>query len=150
MTSKTKIIGISNRIHLNLLESVLADYLHTGIFHKEEYLNLISQYNEGQNRAGKVVSHLSSIITKNKKLLTFLKKHLGEDVLLNLSKSEKRSLYTCLLCNAFPIIYDILIIAAQTLTIQESISKQVIIQKISATYGSNRSTDIAVSETLTI
>lgn len=150
MNKSKKFIGFRNRVQINLLEAVLNDYLTTNEFHKEEYLKWIIRYNEGTNRAEKIVSHLSTIIKRNKIILDFITKQKGVEIIEEWSKQEKKAFYTLLFCNAFPVIYDILTIVAQTLSVQESINKQVIVQKISAIYGSNRSTEIAVTEALTV
>ncbi|MBP6046022.1 MAG: hypothetical protein KA530_02960 [Ferruginibacter sp.] len=147
MSSKGKYIGISNRIPLVVLEYAVSDYIGTGKVNSQDYLKYILEFTKGENRAKKSLSHLTSIITKNGNLLNQLAKHTKGDF-QSLSDNDRKAVLICLFALTFPIANEILIAFSVGFKVQEVISKRVILEKMGAMYGSNRSMHIGVDETI--
>lgn len=131
-----------------MLEAAIYDYLTNGTLDKEKYLSHIKQYTKGDNRAGKILKHISVLLTKNEEIISKISNHLDADAFAELSTTERKAFVLCLFCNSFPITYDILIGFSQVFKVQSIVSKEVIIHKIGSAYGSNRSMHIAVTEIL--
>jgi hypothetical protein len=148
MSSKNIYIGIETRIHYEILESIIYDYLLSGILDKDKILNYIKQFTKGKNRSNKVLKHISVLITKNEPVLTKLSKSIDATTFSQLSPTDRKAMLLCLFCNSFPITYDIMIGFAQAFKAQPIVSKEVIIKKIGSVYGSNRAMYIAVTEIL--
>jgi hypothetical protein len=67
---------------------------------------------------------------------------------LSLSENDRRAVLISLYALTFPIGYDILLAFAVGFKVQEFISKRVVLEKMGALYGSNRSMHIGVDETI--
>ncbi|MBK8808653.1 MAG: hypothetical protein IPO21_19270 [Bacteroidales bacterium] len=67
---------------------------------------------------------------------------------LSLSKNDQKAVLISLYSLAFPIAYDILLAFSVGFKVQDVISKRVILEKMGALYGSNRSMHIGVDETI--
>jgi hypothetical protein len=147
MNSKGKYIGISNRIPLVVLEYAVSDYISTGKVNSQDYLKYILEFTKGENRAKKSLGHLVAIINKNAILLNSLAKQLKGNF-QTLSDNDRKAVLICLFALAFPIANEILIAFSVGFKVQEVISKRVILEKMGAMYGSNRSMHIGVDETI--
>lgn len=148
MSSKGKYIGIESRIQYEVLEAALFDYLQSGSLDKEKCLSHIKQFTKGENRAVKILKHITVLLSKNKYLFDVLSNYFDASSYYQISSSDRRSLILCLFCQSFPIGYEILIVLAQALKVQTLVSKEVIVQKIGAIYGGNRAMHIAITEVL--
>ena len=148
MSSKGKYIGVESRVQYEVLEAAIYDYLSNGKLDKEKCLSHIKQFTKGENRAGKILKHISVLLAKNESIIRKISKQLGADAFTQLSSGERKAFVLCLFCNSFPITYDILIGFAQAFKVQSIVSKEVIIHKIGSAYGSNRAMHIAVTEIL--
>lgn len=146
MRNKGKYIGVESRVQYEVLEAAVHDYLYNVALDKEKCLSHIKQFTKGENRAGKILKHVSVLITKNEIILTKLSKHIDADAFTQLSPADRKAMLLCLFCNSFPITYDILIGFAQAFKVQSNVSKEVIIHKIGSAYGSNRAMHIAITE----
>lgn len=148
MSNKGKYIGVESRVQYEVLEAALYDYLSNGSLDKEKCLSHIKQFTKGENRAGKILKHISVLLAKNESIISKFSKKLDAGAFAQLSTTDRKSLILCLFCNSFPISYDILIGFAQAFKVQSIVSKEVIINKIGSSYGSNRSMHIGVTEIL--
>jgi hypothetical protein len=146
MKSKVKYIGIESRVQYEVLEAAIYDYLANGSLDKEKCLSHIKQFTKGENRAGKILKHITVLLNKNGPILNVLSKKTSAEEFSRLNISDRKSIILCLFCNSFPITYDILIGLAQAFKVQDILSKEVIVQKIGVLYGSNRSMYIAITE----
>jgi len=146
MSDKRKYIGIESRVHFVVLEDAIADYIKNGSFDKDRCLNHIKQFTKGENRAGKILKHVTVLIHKNNYLIEQVKKSLKGGDYYHFSVDERRTLMLCMFCISYPITFDILTALAQGFKVQDTINKQVIVQKIGAIYGSNRAMHIAITE----
>lgn len=146
MSSKGKYIGIESRVQYEVLEASVHDYLSIGSLDKAKCLSHIRQFTKGENRAGKILKHISVLIARNETVLARLSKHIDAAAFSQLSPADRKAMLLCLFCNSFPITYDILTGFAQAFKVQPIVSKEVIIHKIGSAYGSNRAMHIAVTE----
>lgn len=147
MSSKGKYIGISNRIPLVVMEYAIGEYINTGQVNAQAYFMYIQEFTKGENRAKKTSSHLLSIINKNNNLISQLAKEIKGDF-LSLSENDRIAVLISLYALTFPIAYDILLAFSVGFKVQEVISKRVVLEKMGALYGSNRSMHIGVDETI--
>ncbi len=147
MSSKGKYIGISNRIPLVVLEYAVSDYISTGQVNAPAYFKYIQEFTKGENRAKKTLSHLVAIINKNSNLINQLAKQIKGNF-LSLSENDRRAVLISLYALTFPIAYDILLAFSVSFKVQEVISKRVVLEKMGALFGSNRSMHIGVDETI--
>ncbi len=147
MSNKGKFIGISNRIPLVVMEYAIADYISTGQVDAPAYFKYILEFTKGENRAKKTLSHLVTIINKNTTLINQLAKQIKGDF-LSLSENDRKAVLISLYSLTFPIAYDILLAFSLGFKVQEVISKRVILEKMGALYGSNRSMHIGIDETI--
>jgi hypothetical protein len=147
MNSKVKYIGISNRIPLVVLEYAVSDYISTGQVNAPAYFKYIQEFTKGANRAKKTLSHLVAIINKNTNLINQLSKQIKGDF-NSLRENDRRAVLICLYTLTFPIAYEILLAFSAGFKVQEVISKRVVLEKMGALYGSNRSMHIGVDETI--
>jgi hypothetical protein len=147
MNSKVKYIGISNRIPLVVLEYAVSDYISTGRVNAPAYFKYIQEFTKGANRAKKTLSHLVAIINKNTNLINQLSKQIKGDF-NSLRENDRRAVLICLYALTFPIAYEILLAFSAGFKVQEVISKRVVLEKMGALYGSNRSMHIGVDETI--
>jgi hypothetical protein len=147
MSSKGKYIGISNRIPLVVLEYAVSYYISTGQVNAPAYYKYIQEFTKGENRAKKTLTHLVAIINKNSNLINQLAKQIKGNF-LSLSENDRRAVLISLYALTFPIAYDILLAFSVGFKVQEVISKRVVLEKIGALYGSNRSMHIGVDETI--
>ena len=146
MSDKGKYIGVESRVQYEVLEAAIYDYLSNGILDKEKCLSHIKQFTKGENRAKKILKHISVVFTKTEDILNKISKYIDAGAFLQLSNADRKAIALCLFCNSFPITYDILIGFAQTFKVQAVVSKEVIIHKIGSAYGSNRAMHIAITE----
>lgn len=145
MSNKGKYIGIESRIQYEILEAAIYDYLCNGNLDKEKCLSHIKQFTHGENRAGKILKHITVLLTKNHALLEVVPKNQRTEF-YQLSIADRKAMILSVFCCSFPITYDILTILAQAFKVQEKVSKEVIVQKIGAIYGGNRAMHIAITE----
>lgn len=146
MNSKGKYIGVESRVQYDILEAVVYDNLYNGTLDKEKCLSHIKQYTKGVNRAGKILKHVTVLLAKNAALFAILSKQMTANEFTQLNISDRKAIILCLFCKSFPITYDMLIGLAQAFKVQKIVSKEVLVQKIGAIYGSNRAMHIAVTE----
>ena len=88
-----------------------------------------------------------AIIKKNATLFNQLAKQIKGDF-FSLSENDRRAVLISMYALTFPIAYDILLAFSVGFKVQEIISKRVVLEKMGALYGSNRSMHIGVDETI--
>lgn len=103
MIRKVKYIGLESRIQYEVLEAAIYDYLTNGTLDKEKYLSHIKQYTKGDNRAGKILKHISVLLTKNEEIISKISNHLDADAFAELSTTERKAFVLCLFVTAFPL-----------------------------------------------
>lgn len=148
MKSKTKYIGLNQRIPFDVLDEAIHLYLMNGIINKEYIFQRMLEFTAGPNRAKKATNFVVQILTRHTLLLIQLKKVIKEVSYNSLRVDDRKSFCLCLLCLNFPIIYELLIALGQGFKVQSQINKKFISEKIKTIYGSNRSVDLAIDAML--
>ena len=149
MTDATKkVIGFRQKVPYRVLENSLYLLLRDEKLDDEEIKRDLSEHFNGANRLSKAMTTVNSIIKNNQPIVSRLRKTVNAEGFLKLAESDRKAIIVCLLCLAYPIAYQTLIVAATVFKIQDYITRDLLHQKMAAIYGSNRSTYIAIGELL--
>lgn len=148
MKSKSKYIGLNQRIPFEVLDYAIKTQIETGTVDRNQVLERMKAFTSGENRAKKAASYVMQILKKQEKILTDLKKTYGLKLYTSLRTDERKALSLCLISMTYPITYDLLIALAQGFKVQDRINKKFISEKVMAIYGSNRTVDVAIDALL--
>jgi len=148
MNDRNKFIGINQRIPFEVLDSAILNYLKTGIVDGALIYAHMKEYTKGENRAKKATNYTIQIISRQKKHIDELNKHIDATSYLQLNIADRKAFVLCLMMLTFPIGYNLLVLLAKGFRVQELINKQYIKQKLAIIYGSNRTLDIAIDALL--
>jgi hypothetical protein len=140
----SKFIGINQRVPFNVLDESLKQYLYSGEIKPEDILVRMLNVTAGKNRAKKATMYANQILTRPKKILSFIDKSIGVSIYEKLPERDRKAVILCLVANTFPIAYELLIAIATVLKVQAKVSRAFINQKMSTIYGSNRTLDIGI------
>jgi hypothetical protein len=143
--SATKYIGINQRIPYEVLDESLKQYLYSGEINRHDILERILRTTAGENRAKKATGYAFQILTRPRKMLSFIQRTLGASLYEKLPEQDRKAIVLCLLTNTFPIAYDLLCVMATVFKVQDQISRAFMNQKMSAQYGSNRTLAIGIA-----
>lgn len=134
-------IGIEKRISLNVLELALRAALDSTASSAYFY-ELANAEGIGKNRAKKTVAVMNRMTLKNK-LLPFIlgNKEMVEGMLRN--KHDRPLLFVAMMSSAYTIFYDTLAILGKYFHVQEDVSRELLLKKLSEKYGNNRMLDVA-------
>lgn len=137
-----KVIGINQRISVNLIESALR-----AVFNDEynaDFARALAEGEfQGENRLKKTVRELSKVVERNA-LLPFMKEN-KEQVLEALQhKSDKAIIIAALYNSAFPFSYEEVSILGKYFHVQDQVSRNLLSDKISEIYGYNKSISNAI------
>lgn len=136
MTDKIE-IGINQRIPISILEMALIAVLEDRAT-SDYFASLASSEYSGQNRIGKAVSVMNRLTIRNR-LLPFLREK-KENLLSALRSSNDRSLVlAAIICSAYSFAYDTVSILGKFFHVQPQVGTKLIVEKMSAKYGANRS-----------
>ena len=130
-------IGINQRIPISLLEMALRAELN-GNATSDYFRELAGTEFEGPNRIGKTVTVMNRLTKKNP-LIPYLKDNKTSIETLLRNKADRTLLFTAIICSAYHFGYDVVALLGKYFHAQETVSTDLIVQKMSATYGSNRS-----------
>ena len=134
-------IGIEKRIPLGVLEMALRAVLDDNAT-PEYFLELAHTECTGANRAKKTVALMNRMTVKNK-LMPYLTEH-KEDILnLLRSKSDRQLLFVAMMCSAYTIFYDTIAQMGKYFHVQDEVTREYLLKKLSEKYGSNRMLDVA-------
>lgn len=137
-----KVIGINQRISVNLIESALR-----AVFNNEynaDFARVLAEGEfQGENRLKKAVRELGKVVERNA-LLPYLKEN-KEQILEALQhKSDKGIIIAALYNSAFPFSYEEVSILGKYFHVQDQISRKLLSDKISEIYGYNKSISNAI------
>lgn len=136
MTNKIE-IGINQRIPINILEMALIATLEDRAT-ADYFSTLASSEYSGQNRIGKAVSVMNRLTVRNR-LLPFLREN-KENLLSALrSNNDRPIVFAAVICAAYSFGYDAVSILGKFFHVQQQVSTKLIVEKMSAKYGANRS-----------
>ena len=130
-------IGINQRIPMNILELALLAELQ-GNATAEYFRELASTEYNGLNRIGKAVSVMNRLTKKNR-LMPYLKANSTSVEAMLKSKADRPLLLTAIICSAYGFGYDVVALLGKYFHAQEIVTTELIRQKMSEKYGSNRS-----------
>lgn len=134
-------IGIEKRISLNVLELALRAALE-GTASSAYFYELANAEGIGKNRAKKTVAVMNRMTLKNKLLSYILdNKEAIENMLRN--RFDRPLLFVALMSGAYTIFYDTLAILGKYFHVQEEVSRELLLKKLSEKYGNNRMLDVA-------
>jgi len=139
MNLSKKYIGINQKIQFKVFDISIYEYLKNENINRELIKDLIREFISGENRIEKTTSYIIQIFKKQKVVIQWLKKNLSADGYISLPLIEREAISFSLIALTFPISYDFIAVLAGVFKVQENISKEAIVQKLSAFYGSNRS-----------
>lgn len=132
-----KVIGINQRIPLQILEIALRSYLN-GNYDEEYIIEQLQLDFDGENRIRKALDITNKII-RNNPIITQVEEE-KERILSALKRENDRNLIlTALACTAFPFYYEVLKEFARFLKVQEVVNTELIKKTMASRYGSNRS-----------
>lgn len=131
------IIGINQRIPLNLLEMALRAVL-SDDYSRSYFAELAAIEYTGTNRIGKSVCIMSKLTDQNP-LIDFLREHSEETVEALRYKSDRGVILSAMLIATYEFVYDMLCLFGKYFHVQQRVPTRLITEKLSDKYGSNRS-----------
>jgi hypothetical protein len=137
-----KIGSIQQGVPAYELESALLAWLDNE-FTQEYSLELASHLTTGKARKKKISTTINNLILRNP-ISEFVKLHEHEVRVLLRDNNSRSLVLTAIVSAAYPFVYDVLMIMGKYFHAQDVITKDLIRQKVSSIYGSNRSLDIAL------
>lgn len=132
-----KTVGINQRISTNVIEMAMKAALE-GCYSSEFAADLASGEYEGSNRINKARSIIGKLSIRNP-LFPFIKEHKNEYYAAMKHKSDRAIIFTSLINAAYSFGYDAMVILGKFFHVQDEISTQLILNKMSSIYASNRS-----------
>lgn len=122
---------------MNILEMALLAELQ-GNATSEYFRELASMEYNGQNRISKAVSVMNRLTKKNQ-LLPYLKENRTSVEAMLKNKADRPLLLAAIICSAYGFGYDVVALLGKYFHAQEIVTTELIRQKMSEKYGSNRS-----------
>lgn len=139
---KKKVIGINQRIPLQILEMALRSYLN-GNYNEDYILEQLRLDFDGENRIRKALDIVNKIV-RNNPIIAEIEKD-KERVLVALKReNDKNLILISLSCTAFPYFYEVLKEFARYLKVQDVVNTDLIRKSMASRYGSNRSMENAL------
>lgn len=136
MTQKTT-IGLRQRIPMPILEMALSAVL-SGEYSREYFAELAATEYDGLNRIAKAVTAISQLTDQNPLIDILLKN--SDDVTKALrSRPDRAVILSSLVIAYFEFAYDLVALLGKYFHVQDQITTELIVKKMSAKYGSNRS-----------
>ena len=134
-------IGIEKRISLYVLELALRATL-DGTASSAYFYELANAEGIGKNRAKKTVAVMNRMTLKNKMLPYILE---NKDAVENMMRNryDRPLLYVAMMSGAYTLFYDTLVILGKYFHVQEEVSRELLLKKLSEKYGNNRMLDVA-------
>lgn len=130
-------IGINQRIPISIVEMALNAAVEN-TYSTEYAIELASTISDGENRQRKTATILNRL-TINNPLFDYIKEN-KELVFSALKyKDDRAAIISAIICSAYPIGYDVIETMGKYFHAQDIIGAEIIINRMSAKYGSNRS-----------
>lgn len=134
-------IGIEKRIPLAVLEMALRAVLN-GNATPDYFFQLAHTECSGATRTKKTVAVINRMTIKNK-LMPYIAEH-KEDVLNMLrNKSDRQLLFVAMMCSAYTLFFDTMAQMSKYFHVQDEVTREYLLKKLSEKYGSNRMLDVA-------
>ena len=132
-----KTVGINQRISTNVIEMAMKVALE-GCYSSEFAADLASGEYEGSNRINKARSIIGKLSIRNF-LFPFIEEHKNEYYVAMKHKSDRAIIFTSLINAAYSFGYDAMVVLGKFFHVQDEVSTQLILNKMSSIYASNRS-----------
>lgn len=132
-----KTVGINQRISINVIEMAMKAALE-GCYSSEFAADLASGEYEGSNRINKARSIIGRLSIRNP-LFPFIEEHKNEYYVAMKHKSDRAIIFTSLINAAYSFGYDAMVVLGKFFHVQDEVSTQLILNKMSSIYASNRS-----------
>ena len=132
-----KTVGINQRISINVIEMAMKAALE-GCYSSEFAADLASGEYEGSNRINKARSIIGRLSIRNP-LFPFIEEHKNESYVAIKHKSDRAIIFTSLINAAYSFGYDAMVVLGKFFHVQDEVSTQLILNKMSSIYASNRS-----------
>lgn len=132
-----KTVGINQRISTNVIEMAMKAALE-GCYSSEFAADLASGEYEGSNRINKARSIIGKLSIRNP-LFPFIEEHKNEYYVAMKHKSDRAIIFTSLINAAYSFGYDAMVVLGKFFHVQDEVSTQLILNKMSSIYASNRS-----------
>lgn len=132
-----KTVGINQRISINVMEMAMKAAL-DGCFTPEYAYDLAAGEYQGENRIKKASGIIGKLTLRNP-LFTYIQEHRQEYLAAIKYKGDKAIVFTALINATYMFGYDALTILGKFFHVQDEVSAQLITNKLSSIYASNRS-----------
>lgn len=132
-----KKVGINQRISINVMEMAMKAALE-GHFTPEYAADLAAGEYQGENRINKAKSIIGKLTHRNP-LFSFIKSNKQEYFTAIKYKGDRTVIFTALINAAYTFGYDAMTILGKYFHVQEEVSTQLLINRLSSIYASNRS-----------
>lgn len=139
MIQNTQYVGINQKIPFDVLDTGIYQFLSGIKFNKDSFALHIREFTKGENRVNKAALYTNQIFTTQTIILSYIKEHFKSENYFSLPLQERKAIILCLVSLSFPITYELMVVLASSLKMQETINREAIIQKMALKYGSNRS-----------
>lgn len=132
-----KIVGINQRISINVMEMAMKASI-DGTFTNEFAADLAAGEYQGANRINKARSIIGKLTLRNP-LFQFIQEHKQEYLTAIKYKGDRTIIFTALINATYGFGYDAMVILGKFFHVQEEVSSQLIVNRMSSLYASNRS-----------
>lgn len=132
-----KTVGINQRISVNVIEMAMKAAL-DGIFSSEYAADLASGEYEGANRIAKARGIIGKLTVRNP-LFDYIAEHKLQFNAAMKRKGDRAIIFAALINAAYGFGYDATVILGKFFHVQNEVSTQLIISRMSSIYASNRS-----------
>lgn len=132
-----KKVGINQRISISVMEMAMKAAI-DGTFSPEYAADLAAGEYQGTNRINKARSIIGKLTRRNP-LFQYIKEHEHDYLRAVKYKGDKAIIHSALINSAYEFGYDAMTILGKYFHVQEQVTSQLIISKMSSMYASNRS-----------
>ncbi len=132
-----KKVGINQRISINVMEMAMKAAL-DGCFTAEYAADLAAGEYQGENRINKAGSIIGKLTQRNP-LFSYIEEYKQEYYTAIKHKGDRAIIFTALINAAYTFGYDTMVLLGKFFHVQEEVSSQLLINKLSAIYACNRS-----------
>lgn len=131
-----KRVGIHEKISINIIEMAMKAVL-DGCFNSEFAADLASGEFQGENRINKARGVIGKLTQRNP-LFNYIKNNQQSYQEAIKYKGDRAVVFTALINAAYPFGFDALTILGKFFHVQEEVSSQLVINKMSSVYAGNR------------
>jgi hypothetical protein len=150
MIKEKKYLGINQPLPFRVLEEVLYNLLNNETISKEHIIRHLKEYMNGENMLSKASSQIGLLSSTNENIIITIRKNVDGEAYLRLSHEDRVAFLISLIALTYPVAYELMNILATGFKVQSKVNRAFIDQKMTASYGSNRSIYNAIKAVLSI